>query len=1205
MNKFICFLMQMFYFRLRFETAQMKKSLLIILSLISLLNSVKSQCLISPVTLSARLNSSSLIIEGKVLSQKSFWNAEHNYVYTSNLIDVYKVFKGASVSFQLEIITEGGEMGLFKQVVEPSLQLNVGQTGIFTLNNSSHSSLYNKLVYSAYADVQGFIRYDEATNSARDAFNDYPSIDNFLYPLILQTTGTNLISLQSKPNANSQKVISGNSIVAVTGIAPTNITAGTASTLTITGTGFGAVQGTSFVEFPDADAGAGYVQPHSTQYLSWSATQIVVQVPTRTTSGGTLTTSGTAGTGQIRVNVAGSPTLSAQTLTVNYGHLNVYYFAGNAIYNTRHVDLNGLGGISWQMFSGFDAMAAPKAAFQRAFQSWRCATLINWSLGLPVATNTIAFDAVSVIRFDIGPELPAGVLGRCTSYFSGCITGTVVNFYVSELDICFDDATNWQYGPALAAGAQYDFESVVLHELGHGHQLSHVINNLDVMHYSIANASNKRALNVDDVNGGNAVMTRNLSGGVCLKPVMVAISPTNCAAGQPTAAFNIAPSNTICVGQLVTLTDASLGSPTSWLWTMTGGAPNTATTQNTSTSYAAPGIYSITLVAINGFGSSAPLTKTVAVVPTPTVTVSSASMCSGGSATLTAAGALSFTWNPGSLTGTTQVLSPASTTIYTVTGANGTCTNSATGTLTVTPTPTLTVPTATICTGSTATITASGATTYTWNPGALVGATQNLNPAITTTYTVTGSSAGCSSVKNTTVTVVANPTVNVAGTNTICSGISTTLTASGAVTYTWNPGGVTGAVQTFTPASTTIYSVTGSNGTCANIKTYTVTVNATPTIAVASTTICNGSSTTLTASGATTYTWIPGGATGATQTYTPLVTTIYTVTGTTGVCSSGKTVTVTVLAIPSLTITNPSPICAGNSIILSAAGATTYTWIPGGATGAVQTFTPLGTTNYTVTGSNGTCSGIKTSLVIVNPNPTVTAASGIGACTGSNACLIGGGAAVYSWAGPCGNSSALQSPCFPSSVACACVYTLTGTSAAGCSNTATTCLNVFAQPTVNTITSNTLLCIGQSATLTASGAVSYTWTPGGAGVSIVISPTVTTTYTASGTSVAGCVGNNFITQNVSTCAGISPLSNSNSQLKIYPNPTQGIVTIAFGEIYSGKLTLYNALGQEILNKYVSEIEFLNLDLSTYAKGIYLIKLKSESGKERILKIIRD
>ena len=159
----------------------MRKSILIALSLISFLNSVKSQCLISPVTLSARLNRSSLIIEGKVFSQKSFWNAERNYVYTSNLIDVYKVFKGTSVSYQLEIITEGGQVGLFKQVVEPSLQLNVGQTGIFTLNNSPHKSQYNKPVYSAYADVQGFIKYDETTNSARDPFNDYPSIDNFLY----------------------------------------------------------------------------------------------------------------------------------------------------------------------------------------------------------------------------------------------------------------------------------------------------------------------------------------------------------------------------------------------------------------------------------------------------------------------------------------------------------------------------------------------------------------------------------------------------------------------------------------------------------------------------------------------------------------------------------------------------------------------------------------------------------------------------------------------------------------------------------------------------------------------------------------------------------------------------------------------------------------------------------------------------------------
>src|SRR5690606_34526565 len=124
------------------------------------------------------------------------------------------------------------------------------------------------------------------------------------------------------------------------------------------------------------DGGATYVQPHSSQYISWSNTQIQVMVPTRA---GTV--AGTAGTGPIRVTVAGSPTVSTQTLTVVYGELNVYYSTNNTIYSTRHADLNGSSGITWQMYAGFDANTSAKTAFLASLQTWRCNTYINWGTG--------------------------------------------------------------------------------------------------------------------------------------------------------------------------------------------------------------------------------------------------------------------------------------------------------------------------------------------------------------------------------------------------------------------------------------------------------------------------------------------------------------------------------------------------------------------------------------------------------------------------------------------------------------------------------------------------------------------------------------------------------------------------------------------------------------------------------------------------------
>src|SRR5204862_191004 len=96
----------------------------------------------------------------------------------------------------------------------------------------------------------------------------------------------------------------------------------------------------------------------------------------------------------------------------------------------------------------------------------------------------------------------------------------------------------------------------------------------------------------------------------------------------------------------------------------------------------------------------------VTTTPTVTSTSSPTSICSGSSATLTGSGATTYTWNPGALAGSTVVVSPTVTTIYTLTGANGNCTNTSTLSLTVVVSPTviaISTPTA-ICSGNSATL---------------------------------------------------------------------------------------------------------------------------------------------------------------------------------------------------------------------------------------------------------------------------------------------------------------------------------------------------------------------------------------------------------------------------------------------------------------------------------------------------------------------
>lgn len=97
-------------------------------------------------------------------------------------------------------------------------------------------------------------------------------------------------------------------------------------------------------------------------------------------------------------------------------------------------------------------------------------------------------------------------------------------------------------------------------------------------------------------------------------------------------------------------------------------------------------------------------------------------------------------------------------------------------------------------------------------------------PSSNTTYTVTGvgmrlygSQCGYSATIFSTPTLATNST-------TICAGQTTTLTASGATTYTWNPGNLSGASVTVTPSSNTTYTVVGANGTCTNSATSSVAI---------------------------------------------------------------------------------------------------------------------------------------------------------------------------------------------------------------------------------------------------------------------------------------------------------------------------------------------------------------------------------------------
>ncbi|MBK8701326.1 MAG: matrixin family metalloprotease [Saprospiraceae bacterium] len=98
------------------------------------------------------------------------------------------------------------------------------------------------------------------------------------------------------------------------------------------------------------------------------------------------------------------------------------------------------------------------------------------------------------------------------TYFQGCSIGGNLYWHTTEVDIEFDDvlsAGTWNFGPGNPTASQYDFESVVLHEMAHALLLGHVIDESKVMHRFITNGATRRLASADEIAAANAVRARS------------------------------------------------------------------------------------------------------------------------------------------------------------------------------------------------------------------------------------------------------------------------------------------------------------------------------------------------------------------------------------------------------------------------------------------------------------------------------------------------------------------------------------------------------------------------------------------------------------------------------------------------------------------------------------------------------------------------
>jgi gliding motility-associated-like protein len=461
------------------------------------------------------------------------------------------------------------------------------------------------------------------------------------------------------------------------------------------------------------------------------------------------------------------------------------------------------------------------------------------------------------------------------------------------------------------------------------------------------------------------------------------------------------------------------------------------------------------------------------------------------------------------------------------------------------------VTTPTICAGTVDSVKLWGSQTYTAsnvvyglvstaNTTTIIGSAQPgtggvlyfpASPTVTTSYYIAATIVGTQTVVMNdtvavTITVKPSPsiTVTAAPSSTFCAGSQEILSVSsgGALTYSWSTGQITSTISV-NPSVTTTYSVTGTgtNG-CKNKAAISIVVLP-PSVAAGWTPppICVGDTIhlrhTLGPGAIHGGTWLTsaGSLNGDSLLILPSIGTTFTVSY--AVCNDTVKHTLTVHALPAITVSPPTPtVCANGSVTLTANGASTYTWAPAtalsAAVGSVVTANPTATSIYTVTGTSSVgCINTATTNLAIRPKPTITSVSTPTVCSGNPATLSVTATptnCTYTWASATGSYYADTTITYTvGSPTVTTHYTVTAQNAYGCTSSKTTTLTVYPLPglTANSAT----VCAGSGDSISVYGANTYTWQPSKGlndtvGPHVFTNPTSNITYTVTGLSGNGC-----------------------------------------------------------------------------------------------------
>jgi len=573
-----------------------------------------------------------------------------------------------------------------------------------------------------------------------------------------------------------------------------------------------------------------------------------------------------------------------------------------------------------------------------------------------------------------------------------------------------------------------------------------------------------------------------------------------------------------------------------------------------------------------------------------------------------------YTWSGGPATSTyAPVHGLSGVYIHTVSSRDANnCLTTGTVAADIIANPVINVASAFICPLKTGTISALGATSYTWSDNSN-GTSLSDNPLVTTTYSLVGAAAGCTSAATGSIILKSLPVPTLSSNSPVCNGQTLSFYGSGGSSYQWTgPLGFNALVQNpqfspATPARTGVYNVTvTAANTCTNTASISVTVNPTPGLAATGSTVCINQPVNLSvnAPAAVSYSWTgPNGFTSTLQ--NPSITTpsvsssgVYTVKISSAEgCTNSTVADVTVTALPVPLFSTDSPKCTGSMLTFNSSqstGGVAYAWAgPNGFTYAfsnplIVNVSVAASGVYTLYLSKGPCTASTTNTVVIYPLPLPVAANTGPACdTKSLGLSVTSSNVTYTWSGPGAYTSHLQNPHFNSIAAFqAGTYSVVVTDTNSCQNSASTQVIVLSNPVL--LTQGARVCYGAQAAISASGAATYTWSgPNGFSSnnaqSFIFSALNTSplTYTVVGSALNTCTS--IATALVAT--------------KVLPTPTASVTSKAC----EGQPVYFDGIGGSLyewsgpLNFYLARKSFSLMADNAGMGGTYTLKVTDTAG----------